>query len=53
MILGVKYQNLGKGQFAHSNLITVLNDKGEIAYQRTGLQGDDRVVLEAIAHAAE
>jgi len=50
MILGVKYQKSGKDQYAHSNLITVLNDRGEIAYQRTGLQGDDSAVVAAIVH---
>ena len=53
MILGVKYQKLGKDQYAHSNLITVLNDRGEIAYQRTGLQGDDRAAVDAVARAAK
>jgi protein SCO1/2 len=36
-LLGVNYQKDSKGQFAHSNLITILNAEGEIAYQLTGL----------------
>jgi protein SCO1 len=36
-LLGVNYQKDAKGQFAHSNLITVLNAEGEIAYQLKGL----------------
>jgi protein SCO1/2 len=36
-LLGVNYQKDAKGQFAHSNLITILNTEGEIAYQLKGL----------------
>ena len=36
-LLGVNYQKDAKGQFAHSNLITILNADGEIAYQLQGL----------------
>jgi len=52
MVLGVKYQRLGEGQYAHSNLITVLNDRGEIAYQRIGLEGDVRAAVDAVTQAA-
>lgn len=38
-LLGVKYKQEADGQFAHSNLITVLNPEGEIVHQRAGLQG--------------
>jgi protein SCO1/2 len=53
MVLGVKYQRFGDGQFGHSNLITVLNGQGEIAYQRVGLQGDDGAVIHAVSLAAD
>lgn len=36
-LLGVNYQQDARGQFAHSNLITLLNKEGEIAYQLQGL----------------
>ena len=36
-LLGVNYQKDGRGQFAHSNIITLLNAEGEIAYQLQGL----------------
>lgn len=36
-LLGVKYKEEASGQFAHSNLITVLNGDGEIVHQVTGL----------------
>ncbi len=38
-LLGVKYKQEADGQFAHSNLITILNAEGEIVHQRAGLQG--------------
>lgn len=38
-LLGVKYKQETDGQFAHSNLITILNAEGEIVHQRAGLQG--------------
>lgn len=39
-LLGVKYKEEASGQFAHSNLITVLNDDGEIVHQLVGLGQD-------------
>lgn len=47
-VLGVNYVKDGKGQFSHSNLITVLNPAGGIVYQKAGLQGD----VSAAARAA-
>jgi protein SCO1/2 len=40
MLLGVKYRREARGQFAHSNLFTLLNADGEIAHQTQGLMGD-------------
>ena len=40
MLLGVKYRREARGQFAHSNLFTLLNADGEIAHQTPGLLGD-------------
>lgn len=45
-LLGVKYKPEADGQFAHSNLFTVLNPVGEIVHQRAGLTGG---LLEAAA----
>jgi protein SCO1/2 len=39
-LLGVKYKQEASGQFAHSNLITVLNGDGEIVHQLVGLGQD-------------
>ena len=33
----MKYKNGARGQFAHSNIITVLNSDGEIVRQQIGL----------------
>jgi protein SCO1/2 len=36
-LLGVKFKKDAQGQFMHSNLLTVLNPQGEIAFQETRL----------------
>lgn len=38
MVLGVKYRKGADGQFSHSNVITILNAEGEIAFQQNGLE---------------
>jgi protein SCO1/2 len=37
-LLGINYVKDARGQFAHSNVITVLNSDGEIVYQHQGLE---------------
>jgi protein SCO1 len=37
LVLGVKYRKDSSGQFSHSNLLTILNAEGEIAFQQSGL----------------
>jgi protein SCO1 len=39
-LLGVKFKREASGQFAHSNLITILNPEGEVMHQLTGLNQD-------------
>ena len=53
MLLGVKYQQDTRGQFSHSNLLTVLNPEGEIVHQHPGLQGDLSEVAQAVVGAAK
>jgi protein SCO1/2 len=48
MLLGVKFKRDARGQFAHSNLLTLLNPQGEIAFQRPGLQGDISELAKAV-----
>jgi len=51
-LLGVNYAADSRGQFAHSNLITLLNAEGEIAFQHTGLKQDPTALIAAIQKAA-
>jgi protein SCO1/2 len=37
-LLGVKFKKDVNGDFMHSNVITLLNSQGEIAFQQTGLK---------------
>ena len=49
-LLGVKYRQEADGAFSHSNVMTVLNPRGEIAYQRIGLNGGiDETVAALVA----
>ena len=50
-LLGVNYTEDARGQFAHTNLITVLNAEGEIAFQHTGLRQDPALLITAIEKA--
>jgi protein SCO1 len=50
-LLGIKFKKGARGQFAHSNVITVLNPAGEIVFQQVGLNQDIQPTLEAIAAA--
>ncbi len=51
-LLGVNYAADSRGQFAHSNTITLLNAEGEIAFQHNGLNQDPASLLTAITKAA-
>jgi protein SCO1/2 len=50
-LLGVKYKKESNGQYSHSNLITVLNSKGEIVFQKAGLNTDPNETAAAIQKA--
>lgn len=52
-LLGVNYAPDGRGQFSHTNLITLLNAEGEIAFQHVGLKQDPTGLMAAIAKAAK
>ena len=51
-LLGVNYAEDTRGQFAHTNLITLLNAEGEIAFQHAGLKQDPAPLIAAIEKAA-
>jgi len=43
-MLGVQYQRSSETDFAHSNVLSVLNEDGEIVYQQNGLGLKDETV---------
>lgn len=47
-LLGINYQRDAKGQFSHSNTISVLNAEGEVSFQQTGLNKDAKETVAAI-----
>jgi len=48
VVLGLKYRKVGKSSFAHSNLIIVLNKKGEVVHSQEGLSADPKPTINAI-----
>lgn len=53
-LLGVRYKQELRGQFAHSNMITVLNAEGEVVHQQIGLNheiGETLKVIERLVPA--
>jgi protein SCO1/2 len=52
-LLGVKYKQEASGMFSHSNIVTVLNPEGEIAYQRIGLNGGLDETVAAVTASAK
>jgi len=46
-LLGVKFKQDPSGNFAHSNLITLLNAEGEIAFQEIGINRDPLPMINA------
>lgn len=47
-LLGVIYKRDANGDFAHSNLITVLNAEGEIVFQKPGVNIDPQEIVRQI-----
>jgi len=50
-LLNVKFKREANGQFAHSNLITVLNEQGEVIHQLAGLNQDIKETVKLIERA--
>jgi protein SCO1 len=48
VLLGVNYAKGTRGQFAHSNVITLLDAEGEIAYQHTGLSSGTEALIKKL-----
>lgn len=54
VVLGTKYRRTNnKKDFAHSNLITVLNEKGEIIHRQEGLSEPSAPIIKAIVEASK
>jgi len=53
VVLGTNYRRINDKDFAHSNLITVLNEKGEIIHRQEGLSGPPAPIIAAIIAAAK
>jgi protein SCO1/2 len=47
-VLGFNYEQIESGQFAHTNLVTVLDQRGEIVHQQNDFSSDTTPVLEAL-----
>lgn len=52
-LLGIRYTRDQRGDFIHSNVMTVLNKAGEIVHRHEGLQQDMAPTLEAIRRVAQ
>jgi protein SCO1/2 len=51
-LLGVIYKQDSKGDFAHSNLITILNAEGEIVFQQAGINLPPDEIVETLKRLA-
>lgn len=52
-LLGVRYRQDARGQFTHTNLITVLNAEGEVVAQRTGFQSSLTDAVRAVVASTQ
>lgn len=51
-LLGIKFKKDARGDFAHSNVISLLDSKGEIVLQQIGLNRDPQPVSSSIQRLA-
>src|SRR5690625_6946555 len=51
-LLGVKYQRVSEEDFSHSNIITVLNQDGEIAYRQEQIVNQPSQTIQTIRDLA-
>ena len=47
-LLGFKFRKEANGDFSHTNMITLLNEKGEVAFQLVGLNQDVKEIIKKI-----
>jgi protein SCO1 len=51
-LLGFNYDQIDSGEFMHSNLITVLDSRGQIVHQQSGVAGDLEALRAALQRVA-
>ena len=51
-LLGLQFKADANGQFAHSNVITILNAQGEIVHQEIGLNQDIKETVRILRQLA-
>ena len=52
VVLGIQYRKVGGKDFAHSNLITILDANGEVIHRQKGLAADPQDTIKAIVAAS-
>jgi len=52
-LLGVNYRKDERGQFAHSNVITILDRNGEVVHQQVGLNADPGESINALRQCVD
>lgn len=53
MVLGFKYKKISPVDFSHSNIISVFNHEGVLAYQKNGLGVDNKEIVAKIIESAD
>ena len=48
MALNIRYMGLADGEIAHSNAITVLDERGRVQFQQTGLPGGPEALIDKL-----
>lgn len=52
VLLNVQFQKNSNGDFSHSNIISVLDKKGNLVFQKEGIQTDQKQTIEQITELA-
>ncbi|MBS1508542.1 MAG: SCO family protein [Bacteroidetes bacterium] len=47
-LLGVKYKRTSPIEFSHSNIISVIDQNGNIFFQQEGIEGDPKLMIDSI-----
>ena len=52
-LLGFNFEEIDSGEFMHANLITVLDTRGQVVHQQSGVAGDSEGLRAALQRAPE